>query len=119
MKRKNFDRNAKRVLRHKRTFNKIKKIDNEKPRLVINKTNSNISVQLIDVVQQKTIASSSSITLKLKNGNKDNAKKVGTDIATKALSLGVKEVIFDRGGSKYHGRISALANSAREAGLKF
>ncbi len=119
MKRINVDRNAKRVIRHKRTSNKIKVIDNSRPRLVVNKTNSHIAVQLIDVDTQKTIAASSSVALKLKNGNKENAKKVGKDIATKAIGLGVKEVTFDRGGSKYHGRISALANAAREAGLKF
>lgn len=119
MKRINFDRKAKRDLRHQRTFNKIKKIDNNKPRLVITKTNAHIIAQLIDDNQNKTIASSSSIQLKLKNGNKENAELVGKDIAKKIISLGIQEISFDRGGSKYHGRLEVLAEAARQAGLKF
>lgn len=119
MKRINFDKKAQRVLRHKRTFNKIKQIDNARPRLVITKTNAHIIAQLIDDNQNKTLASSSSIQLKLANGNKKNAELVGKDIANKILKLGISEVAFDRGGSKYHGRIAALADAARQAGLKF
>ena len=119
MKRINFDKKTQRALRHKRTFNKMRTIDNDRPRLVVTKTNAHITAQLIDDNQNKTIASSSSIQLKLANGNKDNAKLVGKDIAEKILKLGITEIAFDRGGSKYHGRVAALADAARDAGLKF
>ncbi|GAA5414476.1 50S ribosomal protein L18 [Ureaplasma ceti] len=119
MKRINFDKKHQRLLRHKRTLNKFKAIDNGKPRLVITKTNAHINAQLIDDVQGKTLASSSSIQLNLANGNKENAAKVGKDIAEKILALNITEIAFDRGGSKYHGRVAALADAAREAGLKF
>lgn len=119
MKRININRNNQRLIRQKRTLNKIKLIDNTKPRLLITKTNAHIFAQLIDVNVSKTIASSSSFALKLKNGNKENAAKVGNDIAQKIIKLGIKEITFDRGGSKYHGRIIALADAARAVGLKF
>lgn len=119
MKRINFDKSAQRKLRHKRTFNKIKLIDNNRPRLVVTKTNAHIFVQLIDNQQNKTLASSSSLQLKLQNGNATNAAKVGTDIAKKVLKLGITEVCFDRGGNKYHGRVASLASAARTEGLKF
>lgn len=119
MKRINIDRNAKKAMRQKRSFKKIKLIANDRPRLLVNKTNSHIFVQLIDVNLGKTLASSSSLILKLTNGNKENCKKVGKDIGNKILKLGIKEVAFDRGGSKYHGRILEVANAARETGLKF
>lgn len=119
MKRINFDRNKKRLLRQKRTANRLKKIDNDKPRLLITKTNGHIYAQLIDMNKSRTIASSSSLSLKLPNGNIENATKVGEDIAKKAIKIGVKEVSFDRGGSKYHGKILALADAARKQGLVF
>lgn len=119
MKRINFDKKHQRDLRHKRTLNKIKAIDNERPRLVVTKTNAHIFAQLIDLNSHKTVASSSSLQLKLKNGNVENAKKVGEDIANKIIKLGISEICFDRGGSKYHGRVAALATAAREKGLKF
>ena len=119
MKRINFDRKQQRQLRHARIFNKIKEIDNNRPRLVVTKSNAHIVVQLMEAESNRTIASSSSIQLKLKNGNKENAAIVGKDIAEKALKLGVKEVVFDRGGAQYHGRIVALADAMRESGLEF
>lgn len=119
MKRVNFDKKLQRDLRHKRTLNKIKKIANNKPRLVITKTNAHIIAQLIDDNQQRTLASSSSIQLKLSNGNVKNAELVGKDIAKKIINLGITEICFDRGGSKYHGKISKLADAVREEGLKF
>ncbi len=119
MKRLNFDKKSQRDLRHKRTLNKIKAIDNDRPRLVVTKTNAHIFAQLIDLNSNKTVASSSSLQLKLKNGNAENAKKVGEDIANKIIKLGISEICFDRGGSKYHGRVAALATAAREKGLKF
>lgn len=119
MKRLNFDKQNQRKLRHKRTLNKIKVIDNGLPRLVVTKSNAHIFVQLIHADDNKTIASSSSLQLKLPNGNIENAKKVGTDVAQKIKKLGIKKIVFDRGGSKYHGRVAALANAARESGLEF
>lgn len=119
MKRINFDKKNQRDLRHKRTLNKIKAIANNKPRLVITKTNAHIIAQLIDDNKQVTLASSSSIQLKLQNGNVKNAELVGKDIAKKILSLGISEISFDRGGSKYHGKVAKLADAARAEGLKF
>ena len=119
MKRINFNKKQQRTYRHWRTVKKIRAIDNGKPRLLVTKTNSHIIAQLIDDNQSKILVASSSIQLKLKNGNKDNAILVGKDIGKKVLALGIKEVSFDRGGSKYHGRVAALADAAREAGLVF
>lgn len=119
MKRLNFDKQNQRKLRHKRTLNKIKVIDNGLPRLVVTKSNAHIFAQLIETNDNKTITSSSSLQLKLPNGNIENAKKVGADVAQKIIKLGIKKIVFDRGGSKYHGRVAALANAARESGLEF
>jgi len=119
MKRINFDRKAKKQLRHQRITNKLNKFENDKPRLVVTKSNNNIYAQIIDDAQSKTLVSSSTIQLKLKGINVENAKKVGADIAKKALAKKIEVVVFDRGGSLYHGRIAALADAARENGLKF
>lgn len=119
MKRINLHRNKRRLIRQKRNLNRLIKIDNSLPRLLVTKTNAHIFAQLIDMEKGITIASSSSVQLKLKNGNKENASLVGKDLAEKAKKLGVKAVSFDRGGSKYHGRIVALADAARAAGLEF
>ncbi|MGL4947933.1 MAG: 50S ribosomal protein L18 [Mycoplasma sp.] len=119
MKRINFDRNKQRLIRQKRKLVQLNRIDNSLPRLLVTKTNAHIVAQLIDIEKSVTIVSSSSLQLKLTNGNKENAIKVGTDIATKALKAGVTAVSFDCGGSKYHGRVAALADAARAAGLKF
>jgi len=117
MKRTNFDRNKKRLIRQKRTFNKYKQFSPNKPRLLVNKSNSNIYAQLI--LNSKTLASSSSFSLKLKNGNKENAALVGTDIGKKIMALNITDISFDRGGSKYHGRVAAFADAVRATGLKF
>ncbi|MGL4950694.1 MAG: 50S ribosomal protein L18 [Mycoplasma sp.] len=119
MKRINLDRNKQRLIRQKRKLVQLNKIDNSLPRLLVTKTNAHIIAQLINIDKGVTIVSSSSLQLKLKNGNKENAAKVGTDIATKALKAGVTAVSFDCGGSKYHGRVATLADAARAAGLKF
>ncbi len=119
MKRINFNKKQQRTYRHWRTVNKIREIDNGKPRLLVTKTNAHIIAQLIDDSQNRILTASSSIQLKLKNGNKENAALVGKDIGKKILALGIKEISFDRGGSKYHGRVAALADAAREAGLVF
>lgn len=114
-----INRKEKRTERHKKVIRKFKRIDNGLPRLRITKTNQHIFAQLLDDNKNIVIASSSSLQLKLENGNINNSKKVGEDIAKKALSKKIKAINFDCGGSKYHGRISALADAARNAGLKF
>ncbi len=90
------------------------------PRLNVYRSNKEIYVQVIDDEIGKTLASSSSIALKLNNGgNIEGAKLVGKDIAEKCKKLKITKVVFDRGGYLYHGRVEALANSARENGLEF
>ncbi len=96
----------------------------EAPRLAVYRSTKHIYAQLIDDVKGVTIASASSIDKDLKTklghgGNIDAAKAVGEAIAKKALKAGVKNVVFDRGGFLYHGRIAAVADAAREAGLEF
>ena len=89
-----------------------------KPRLAVFKSTSNMYAQLIDDVTGKTLASAS--TLKISgNGNREAAKAVGKEIAEKATALKIENVVFDRGGYVYHGRVQAIADGAREAGLKF
>lgn len=89
----------------------------EKPRLTVKISNQHVLAQLIDDVNGKTIAASDSYKSKAKSLG-DKALEVGKDIATKAKKIKVEEAIFDRGSKQYHGRIKALADSAREAGLK-
>ena len=112
-------RNAMRKKRHERVREKISGTA-ECPRLNVFRSNTNIFVQLIDDVKGVTLASSSSVELKLKNGgNVEGARLVGKDIAEKAKKLKIKNVVFDRGGYLYHGRVEALAIAARENGLEF
>ena len=92
------------------------------PRLAVYRSNKNISCQIIDDVNQVTLVSASTIEHgnKFANGsNIEAAKVVGKAIAERALEKGITEVVFDRGGYLYHGRVQALAEAAREAGLKF
>ena len=92
----------------------------EMPRLNVFRSNSAIYVQVIDDTKGVTLASSSSVALKLNNGgNAEGAKLVGKDIAEKCKKLKITKVVFDRGGYLYHGRVEQLANSARENGLEF
>lgn len=112
-------KNVSRVRRHARVRNKISGTS-ETPRLCVYRSNKNIEAQIIDDVKGMTIASSSSMTLKLDNGsNIDAAAAVGKDVAEKAMAKGVKTIVFDRSGYVYHGRVKALADAAREAGLEF
>jgi len=106
-------------IRHTRISRKFKSFQSELPRLIVTKTNANIIAQIFDDIKGVTVVSSSSLQLKLKSGNIEACKKVGADVAKKAIAKGIKEVSFDRGGSQYHGRVQALADAAREAGLKF
>ena len=116
---KNESRNELRKKRHARIRTKISGTA-DSPRLSVFRSNSNIFAQLIDDEKGVTLVSSSSISLKLKNGgNVEGAKLVGKDIAEKAKKAKIKKVVFDRGGYLYHGRIKALAEAARENGLEF
>jgi len=108
-----------RVRKHERVRAKVSGTS-EKPRLSVYRSNKNIAVQVIDDVKGVTLVSSSSEQLKLKNGNNvDGATAVGEDVAKKCLAKKIENVVFDRGGYLYHGRIQALAEAARKAGLKF
>ena len=112
-------RNAMRKKRHLRVRETVSGTA-ECPRLNVFRSNSNIFAQLIDDVKGVTLASSSSVELKIKNGsNAEGASLVGKDIAEKAKKLKIKKVVFDRGGYLYHGRVKALAEAARENGLEF
>jgi large subunit ribosomal protein L18 len=116
-----IDKNAKRQKRHGRSRRHIVGTA-ERPRLNVYRSLSNIYAQIINDVTGETLVAASSIEKGLKDnygGNAEAAKAVGTAIAQKALEKGIKEVIFDRGGYLYHGRVAALADAAREAGLQF
>ena len=92
----------------------------EKPRLCVFRSNKHIEAQIIDDVKGVTLVSASSAQLKLANGsNCEAAAKVGAELAKRALAKGIEIVAFDRGGYLYHGRVAALADAAREGGLKF
>ena len=94
----------------------------ERPRMSVRFTNQNIHVQFIDDVAGKTIVAASTVSkgeAKDLAANMDGAKKIGTLAAKSAMDKGISAVVFDRGGTRYHGKIKALADAAREAGLKF
>lgn len=90
----------------------------EMPRLSVFKSNKHISAQIIDDINEKTLASSHSKVLKA-NNLMEKSSLVGKDIATKAKAQGITKIVFDRGGFRYTGCVKALADSAREGGLKF
>lgn len=90
----------------------------DRPRLSVFRSLKNVYAQIIDDVQGKTLVSASSIKLK-KGGKAAASKEVGRLLAEKALAKGIKKVVFDRGSLRYHGRIKALAEAAREGGLIF
>ena len=115
------DRNEVRVIRHARVRKKISGTP-DMPRLSVYRSLKHIQVQLIDDTVGNTLISVSSYESgfeKNEGGNVEAAKKVGKLAAERALEKGITEVVFDRGGYLYHGRIKALAEAAREAGLKF
>ena len=114
------DANKARLKRHKRVRAKISGTA-ERPRLAVYRSNANISAQIIDDVAGKTLVSASTFgkTFEGNGGNKEAAWIVGKQIAEKAIAQGITEVVFDRGGYLYHGRVSELAEGAREGGLKF
>ena len=108
-----------RARRHARVRAKISGTS-DTPRLVVFRSNKHIEVQVIDDTKGVTLASASSLGLKLANGsNVEAAKKVGEEIAKVCKAKGIEKVVFDRGGYLYHGRVAVLADSAREGGLKF
>mgnify|MGYP002854014555 CR=1 FL=1 len=117
--------NSKRQLflkRRLRVRNKLRKMNAGRVRLSVHRSNKNISVQLIDDVQGVTLASASSMEKDLGvvgRNNVEAAAKVGTVIAERAKKAGVEECYFDRGGFLFHGKVKALADAAREGGLKF
>ena len=118
-----LSKNDKRVARHKRARRNLVGTP-EKPRLCVFRSNKNISAQIIDDIDGKTLVAASSLDKELKGqlehgGNKEAAKKVGETIAKRALEKGIEVVAFDRGGFLYHGRVKELADGAREGGLKF
>ena len=124
------DVSFKKASRKKRHRSIRKRIEGsaERPRLAIFRSTRHIYAQVIDDVQQRTLVSTSDVALaskkaapgsKAEGDKKARAKIVGVSIAKKCLEKGIDKVVFDRAGYKYHGRVSALADGAREAGLKF
>jgi len=108
--------------RRMRVRNRLKKVSDGRLRLCVNRSNKNISVQLIDDVQGRTIAAASTLEKALGHYGKNNieaAARIGAVIAERARAAGVEEVVFDRGGYLFHGKVKALADAAREGGLKF
>lgn len=117
------DKNKARLRRHLRVRKKITGTT-ERPRLNIFRSSKHMYAQLIDDVKGVTIASASTVDKELRDqvgngGNVEAAGKVGALIAERAKKAGVSQVVFDRGGYLYHGRVKALADAAREAGLEF
>lgn len=114
------DSNKARLKRHVRVRAKISGTT-ERPRLCVYRSNANISAQIIDDEKGITLVSASTLEKGFEGngGNKEAAKKVGEIIAERAKEKGIECVVFDRGGYLYHGRVSELADGAREGGLKF
>ena len=117
---KKIDRKFERERRHKRVRNKISGTE-ERPRLCVYRSNTNIYAQIIDDVHGNTLVQVSTLdkNVKVKHANKEAAKEVGALIAKRAAAKNIKEVVFDRGGYIYHGVVKELAEAAREAGLEF
>ena len=116
---KKVSKNAERQRRHARVRTKVSGTA-DRPRLNVFRSNAHISAQLIDDVNGVTLISANSVELKLENGgNIAAATLVGTEVAQRALKANITNVVFDRGGYLYHGRVKALADAAREAGLVF
>ena len=120
---KKADKNAKRLQRHKRVRRKVSGTT-QRPRLCVFRSSNNIYAQIIDDTNRVTLVAASSLDEAVKGavnhtGNKEAAKLVGQLVAKKAVEKGITEVVFDRGGYVYHGRVAALAEGAREGGLEF
>ena len=120
---KKVDKNANRIARHQRVRKTVKGTP-ERPRLNVYRSTSNIYVQIVDDINRITLVSASTIDKEIKGtlsstSNKDAARKVGELAAKRALEKGIDTVVFDRGGFIYQGKVQALADAAREAGLEF
>ena len=115
-----IDKKAMRMRRHIRVRGKVSGTP-ERPRLNVFRSNANIYAQIIDDVNGVTLVSANTLEKEFEGatGNVEAAKKVGAILAERAKAKGIEEVVFDRGGYVYHGRVAALAEGAREAGLKF
>ena len=105
--------------RAQRVRSRLKQLANGRPRLTVFRSSKNIYAQVIDDAQGVTVAAASSLEGEAKGSDKDAAARIGKLVAERAIQKGVKDVVFDRGGYIYHGRIKALADAAREAGLNF
>src|SRR5579864_3850388 len=109
--------------RTRRTRTRLKSLAGGRPRLSVFRSSKNIYAQIIDDAGGVTVAAASSLEggkdAKTKGADKDAAARVGKLVAERAIEKGVKDVVFDRGGYLYHGRVKALADAAREAGLNF
>ena len=114
------DTRAQRIKRHNRVRGKISGTA-ERPRLSVFRSENNIYAQIIDDVAGVTLVSASTVEKGFEGtgGNVEAAKKIGATVAERALKKGIEDVVFDRGGYIYHGRVKALAEGAREGGLKF
>jgi large subunit ribosomal protein L18 len=110
-----------RIRRHARVRKHVRGTA-ERPRLAVFRSNRHISVQVIDDRQGRTLVAASTLEAPLRSGstaNKDAAAKVGELVAERAKAAGITKVVFDRGGFLYHGRVAAVADAARAAGLEF
>ena len=105
--------------RAQRVRSRLKEVSGGRPRLSVFRSGKNIYAQVIDDTQGVTVAAASSLEGKAKGSDKDAAARIGKLVAERAIEKGVKDVVFDRGSYIYHGRIKALADAAREAGLNF
>ena len=116
-----INKNQDRLKRHKRVRGKVNGTA-DTPRLSVYRSEKNIYAQIIDDINSVTLVSASTLDKEVDvkvGGNKEAAKLVGELVAKRALDKGITEVVFDRGGYVYHGRVQVLAEAAREAGLKF
>jgi large subunit ribosomal protein L18 len=115
-----IDKKAMRMKRHIRVRAKVSGTP-ERPRLNVFRSNANIYAQIIDDVNGVTLVSANTLEKEFEGaaGNCEAAKKVGAKLAERAKAKGIEEVVFDRGGYVYHGRVAALAEGAREGGLQF
>jgi large subunit ribosomal protein L18 len=116
-------RRESKVRRHRRVRGKVEG-SSQRPRLAVFRSNEHIYAQVIDDTQRCTLVSASTLETDLKTklssgANREASTEVGKLIAARSLAAGITKVVFDRGGNLYHGRIKALAEAAREAGLEF
>ncbi len=110
-----------RLRRHNRVRRKVQGTP-DRPRLAVHRSNRHMSAQIIDDEAGRTLAAASTVEAELRTGatgGVEAATRVGTLIGERATAAGIDQVVFDRGGFRYHGRVAALADAAREAGLRF